>query len=49
MCVSDEEFEFMLIFHDFLKYMEKNNVSSYKELQRINGNDLEEKIRILYK
>ena len=27
----------------------KNNVSSYKELQRIYGNDLEEKIRILYK
>lgn len=23
MCVSDEEFEFMLFFHDFLKYMEK--------------------------
>ncbi|RHO33813.1 hypothetical protein [Amedibacterium intestinale] len=49
MCVSDEEFEFMLFFHEFLKYMEKNNVSSYKVLQRIYGNDLEEKIRILYK
>lgn len=49
MCINDEEFEFMLFFNNFLKYIEKNDVSPYKELQSIYGNDLEEKIRTLYK